>query len=251
MNRILITGSNRGIGLEFTRRYLEIGWHVYATCRRPAEAQALHTLADVHSNLSIHRLDITLQEDISNICYEMKDISLNILLNNAGVYFKRRSTGIDCIHYGDWRRTFEVNTLGPVRVTEALTDNLERNGGGGLVVVISSHMGSIADIDNSDSFYYCSSKAALNAAMRGIAVALRPRNIAVLLLHPGGVMTRMGPEKGISKRESVDGMRQVIDNFSMEKAVLFSIRWQENDLVKSFDEEPPDRIHHPGSAIIA
>ena len=221
MKRILITGSNRGIGLEFTRQYLEAGWHVYATCRRPAEAQALHTLTELHSNLSIHRLDITLQEDIENICQELKDIPLDILLNNAGVYFKKRCAGIDCIHYDDWRRTLEVNTLGTVRVTEALIGNLERNEDFRLVVVISSHMGSIADIDESDSLCYRSSKAALNAAMQGIAVALRPRNIAVLLLHPGGVMTRMGPEKGIPERESVDGMCQVIENFSMKQSGAF------------------------------
>ncbi len=119
----------------------------------------------------------------------------------------RTSQRIDCIHYDDWRRTFEGNTLGTVRVTEALIGNLERDEELKLVVVISSHMGSIADIDASDSLCYRSSKAALNAAMQGLAVALQPRNIGVLLLHPGGVMTRMGPEKGIPKRESVDGMR--------------------------------------------
>jgi len=178
-------------------------------------------LTDLHSNLSIHRLDITLQEDIDNICQELKDISLNILLNNAGVYFKRRSVGIDCIHYDDWRRTIEVNTLGTVRVTEALIDNLEGNEDFRLVVVISSHMGTIADIDASDSLCYRSSKAALNAAMQGITVALQPRKIGVLLLHPGGVMTRMGPEKGIPKRESVDGMRQLIENFTMEQSGAF------------------------------
>ena len=96
MKRILVTGSNRGIGLEFTRQFLETGWRVYATCRRPAEAKSLHTLTSLHSNLSIHRLDITLQEDISNLCQELKDISLDILLNNAGVYFKNPREG-----YGD------------------------------------------------------------------------------------------------------------------------------------------------------
>jgi NAD(P)-dependent dehydrogenase (short-subunit alcohol dehydrogenase family) len=178
-------------------------------------------LTDLHNNLSIHRLDITLQEDINNICQELKDISLNILLNNAGVYFKGRNVGIDCIHYDDWRRTFEVNTLGTVRITDALIGNLEKNEGLKLVVAISSHMGSIADIDECDSLCYRSSKAALNAAMQGIAVALQPKNIGVLLLHPGGVMTRMGPEKGIPKQESVDGMRQLIENFTMEQSGAF------------------------------
>lgn len=221
MKRILITGCNRGIGLEFTRQYLESGWRVYATCRRPAEALSLHTLANLHSGLSIHRLDITLQEDISNIYQDLKDIALDILINNAGVYFKNRSQGVDCIHYSEWRRTLEVNTLGTMRVTEALLENIERSENSRLVVVISSDMGSIADIDKPGSIYYRSSKAALNAAMQGLAVALRTKRIGVLLLHPGGVPTRIGPEKGISKRESVDGMRQIIEDFSMDMSGSF------------------------------
>lgn len=221
MKRILVTGSNRGIGLEFTRQYLESGWRVYATCRRPAEARALHTLTSLHSNLSIHRLDITLQEDISNLCQELGEISLDILINNAGVYFKNPGEGDTSIHYDNWRRTLEVNTLGTVRVTEALLANIEKNNGTRLVVVISSHMGSIAGVDRPGSIYYRSSKAALNASMQGMAVALLQRNIGVLLLYPGRVMTRMGPKKGIPRRKSVDGMRQVIKTFSMDKSGAF------------------------------
>ncbi|MGB3212495.1 MAG: SDR family oxidoreductase [Desulforhopalus sp.] len=221
MKRILITGSNRGLGLEFTRQYLESGWRVYATCRRPAEADSLRMLCDIHCSLSIHRLDITRQEDISSLCHELRDISLNILINNAGVYFRKRNEGVECIHYGDWQRTLEVNTLGTVRVTEALLRNIEKSEDTGLVVVISNQVGGIVDIDGLADMYYRSSKAALNAAMQGVAVALLPKNVGVLLLHPGGVMTRMGPTKGISKRESVDGMRQVIETFSMDKSGAF------------------------------
>lgn len=221
MKRVLITGSNRGLGLEFTRQYLESGWRVYATCRRPAEAQSLHVFTELHSHISIHRLDITVQEDLSNISQELKDISLDLLINNAGVYFKKRSGGVDCIHYDNWRRTFEVNTLGPVRVTEALLENIEESSGLRLAVIISSHMGSIADINEPGSLYYRSSKAALNAAVQVITEDLRQRSIGVLLLHPGGVLTRMGPENGISPRESVDGMRDLIENFSMEKSGKF------------------------------
>lgn len=231
LKRILVTGSNRGIGLEFTRQYLESGWRVYATCRRPAEAQSLHTLASLHSNLSVHRLDITLQEDISNLCQELREISLDILINNAGVHFKNPSEGDMCIHYDNWRRTLEVNTLGTVRVTEALLENIEKNKGTRLVVVISSHKGSNAATDELGNIYYHSSKAALNVSMQGVAAALRQRNVGVLLLYPGRVMTRMGPKKGIPKRESVDGMRQVIEAFSMDKSGAFfhyngqELRW--------------------------
>jgi len=221
VKRVLITGSNRGIGLEFTRQYLEAGDRVYATCRRPAEAQALHILAKLHDRLSIHRLDITVQEDLSNINQELKDVPIDILINNAGVYFKKRDQGVDCIHYDNWRRTLEVNTLGAVRVTEALLENVEKSDGPGLVVALSSHMGSIADIDEPGSLYYRSSKAALNAAYQGLAVDLQEMGIGILLLHPGGVLTRMGPDHGIPERVSVSGMRHIVENFTLENTGSF------------------------------
>ncbi len=111
--------------------------------------------------------------------------------------------------------TFEVNTLGAVRVSEALLDNVGRSEKR-LIVALSCHMGSIADIGTPGSYYYRSSKAALNAAMEGISAALRARDIGVLVLHPGGVATRMGPTA-----ESVQGMRRIIDNFSMEQSGFF------------------------------
>ncbi|MBM9606477.1 SDR family oxidoreductase [Desulfopila inferna] len=221
MKRVLITGSNRGIGLEFTRQYLESGWHVYATCRRPTEAQSLHMLLELHSRLTIHRLDITQQEDINSLCQELMEVPINILINNAGVYFRKRSVGIDCIHYDNWRRTFEVNTLGPVRITEALLGNIAESTTVRLIVVLSSHMERIAEINEGDSFYYRSSKSALNAAMQGISAEMKEQEIGVLLLHPGAVMTRIGPLKGISTRESVSGMRQIIEGFTMEQTGKF------------------------------
>lgn len=221
MQRVLITGSNRGIGLEFAKQYLEAGCRVYATCRRPAEAHSLHTLTKLHHRLSIHRFDITVQEDLNAISQELKDIPIDILINNAGVYFYKREQGVDCIHYDNWRRTMEVNTLGTVRVIEALLQNVEHSEGPRLVVVLSSHMGYVSDLEKPGSLYYRSSKAALNAAVQGIALDLQEKNIGVLLLYPGKVLTRMGPEHGISVRDSVDGMRRIIENFSVDNSGAF------------------------------
>jgi short-subunit dehydrogenase len=106
--------------------------------------------------------------------------------------------------------------MGTVRVTEYFAENIaqsERR----LIVAISSHMGSIADIQRPGSYYYRSSKAALNATMQGLAVKLKSRGIGVLILHPGGVKTRMGPPHGISTEDSVRGMRKVIEQFDLEK----------------------------------
>lgn len=218
--RVLVTGSNRGIGLEFVRQYLEDGWVVHATCRWPGEAHELQTFAQIYSELHIHRLDITIQEDISNICRELDGIPLDVLINNAGIYLDKKSPGLDCIHYDDWRRTIEVNTLGAVRLTEAMVENIARSKKK-LVVVLSSHMGSIEDINAPGSYYYRSSKAALNAVMHGISVELKKQLIGVQILHPGGVMTRMGPEKGITPQQSVQGMRDIIEHFSLDQTGTF------------------------------
>jgi NAD(P)-dependent dehydrogenase (short-subunit alcohol dehydrogenase family) len=218
--RVLITGSNRGIGLEFVRQYLEEGWRVYATCRRPAEAESLHMLTGLHNELSIHRLDVAIPEDIRNISWELNNVPIDVLINNAGVYLEKGASELGRIHYDDWMRTLEVNTMGAVRVTEALLDNIDK-GLKRLVIVLSSHMGSIADIGNGGSYCYRSSKAALNAAMQGMAFELKGRGIGVLILHPGGVMTRMGPAEGISAQESVQGMRRVIEGFSLAQSGSF------------------------------
>lgn len=222
MPTILITGSNRGIGLELTRQYAQAGWRVFATCRHPGEAEALRQLAAVHRHVSLHRLDVTSAEDIRAITWELEDTPLDILFNNAGIYLETdyRTPALGAIRYDDWLRTFEVNTLGAVRMTEALLNNLARSDKR-LVVAMTSHMGSIADIDTEGSYYYRSSKAALNAAMRGLAVALRHYGVGVLLLHPGGVSTRMGPRGGISVQDSVRGLRAVIDGFSIQLSGAF------------------------------
>jgi NAD(P)-dependent dehydrogenase (short-subunit alcohol dehydrogenase family) len=219
---VLITGSNRGLGLELARQYLEDGWRVFATCRHPGSASALHELGARHANLSVHRLDVTRTDDLRAIAAELGGTPLDILYNNAGVYLEPSYEGpqLGAIRYDDWMETLAVNTLGPVRVTEALAENVAASQKR-LVAVQTSHMGSIADIGGPGSYYYRSSKAALNAAMQGLAALLEHRNVGVLLLHPGGVATRMGPSNGISVEDSVRGLRKVIADFRREDTGRF------------------------------
>jgi NAD(P)-dependent dehydrogenase (short-subunit alcohol dehydrogenase family) len=216
MPGILITGSNRGLGLEWARQYAEAGWRVYATCRHPESAGALQTLARSTPSLSVHRLDVTRPEDVAAVAGELAGAPVDLLINNAGVYLEKfDSESLGAIDYSHWAQTLAVNTLGAARVTEALAGNIaasERR----LVVVITSHMGSIAEISSPGSYAYRSSKAALNAAMKGLSIELAPRGIGILLLHPGWVKTRMGgPGARLSTTESVQGMRGVIDRFTM------------------------------------
>jgi NAD(P)-dependent dehydrogenase (short-subunit alcohol dehydrogenase family) len=210
MRRVLITGSNRGLGLEWARQLCADGWEVLATCRHPADAGELNALAAEHGNLSVHRLDITSAEDVRAIHWALRDRPLDLLVNNAGVYLEKGGPHLGGMRYDDWLRTLEVNTLGPVRVTEALAGQLEM-GTDPTVVVTSSHMGSIEDIISPGSYYYRSSKAALNAAFKGLAADLKQRGIAVLLIHHGAVRTRMGgPESVLSPEQSVSAMRRVL-----------------------------------------
>jgi NAD(P)-dependent dehydrogenase (short-subunit alcohol dehydrogenase family) len=215
MHRVLITGSNRGLGLEWVRQCAGRGWRVFATCRDPDSAADLRDLAGRDSLVSLHRLDVTDASQIDDLAGDLRDETIDLLVNNAAVYFERwGKDSVGSIRYGDWEGTFRVNTLGPMRVTEALLPHLNR-GERPLVLAITSHMGSIADIEAPRDYAYRSSKAALNAAMHGLAHELKPRGIGVLLLHPGWVRTRMGGSSApIGPEESVRGMLSLADGYA-------------------------------------
>lgn len=117
---MLVTGANRGLGLEWARQYTEAGWRVYASCRRPAEAGELNAMAGRHPRLSVHRLDVTDSEQLRTLQLDLEEARIDVLLNNAGVYLDKFMDDLGGIDYEVWLRTFAVNTLGAVRVTEAL-----------------------------------------------------------------------------------------------------------------------------------
>ncbi|MCX7672298.1 MAG: SDR family oxidoreductase [Thiobacillaceae bacterium] len=211
---VLVTGANRGLGLEWCRQYAAAGWRVYATCRHPEAATELQALSQRHPQVSLHRLDVTSSQDLAALRAELGEAPIDLLVNNAGVYLEKYAPDA-ALHYDDWLTTLAVNTLGPVRVTEALAHNLARSRRR-LVVAVSSHMGSIADISAPGSYYYRSSKAALNAAMKGLSLAYRPLGIGVLILHPGWVKTRMGgyAEAPLTPEQSVAGMRRLVEGYT-------------------------------------
>jgi NAD(P)-dependent dehydrogenase (short-subunit alcohol dehydrogenase family) len=217
-----VTGSNRGLGLEWVRQYVRLGWRVYATCRFPAQATDLHQLAAKHETISIHQLDVTNAEHIQQLGQALQDTPLDILVNNAGVYFEcwgRDKLG--SIDYAAWQETLKVNTLGVVRVTEALRGNLAQSQKR-LVVAVTSTMGSIKDNQTPNDYAYRSSKAALNAVMKGMAYELEPLNIGILLVHPGWVRTRMGGSEGtFSVEESVNNMRKLVEGFKPADSARF------------------------------
>ncbi|QKT04070.1 SDR family oxidoreductase [Ectothiorhodospiraceae bacterium 2226] len=222
MPTALVTGSNRAIGLEWTRQLAQEGWRVHATCRRPAEAHDLHVLRQAHPAVSVHRLDVTRAEDVQAVVAELADEPLDLLVNNAGIYLEKYApAALGGLRYDDWLHTLAVNALGPVRVTEALLEPLAR-ATEAVVAVLTSHMGSIAEIPGADSPYYRSSKSALNAAMKGLSFALRERGIKLLLVHPGWVRSRMGGwDAPRTPAEAVADMRRLLQRLSWADSGVF------------------------------
>jgi NAD(P)-dependent dehydrogenase (short-subunit alcohol dehydrogenase family) len=211
MATVLITGANRGIGLELARQYLQRGDKVIAACRKASPA--LQRL-DVRMEEGV---DVASDESVASLAERLGDTRLDILINNAGVL---RRTALQPMDFDEIRRTFEVNTLGPLRVTVALLDNLAE---GARVGMVTSRMGSIADNTSGSHYAYRISKAALNMAAASLAQDLRDRGVSVVLLHPGFVRTEMTGGNGyINADESAAGLIARIDETSLENSGRFT-----------------------------
>ena len=218
---VLITGANRGLGLEFSRQYAEAGWRVIAACRSPVGAKELALLADEYSSVQIEALDVADFAEIDVLAEQLGDEAIDVLINNAGVYGDTAAHGFGQLDYQVWAATLQVNTLAPLKMAEAFLPHLER-GDDRLIATVSSLMGSVTDNTSGGSLVYRSSKAGLNAAMKSLSIDLRPRNIGVLILHPGWVRTDMGGENAlIDAEESVTGMRQQIKSFNIAQTGQF------------------------------
>lgn len=218
---ILITGANRGIGLEFVRQYAHAQCRVFACCREPAKATELGDLADACAgSVSVHRLDVTNADQRAALAGELRDTPIDILVNNAGVYGQREA-GFGHTDERRWLDTFAVNVIAPMQLSELLVANVARSRRK-VIASISSQMGSIEDNTSGGHYAYRSSKAALNAVMKSMAIDLGKRGITVVILHPGWVKTEMGgPNALISATESVEGMRSTLDGLTARDAGKF------------------------------
>lgn len=221
MPSVLVTGANRGLGLEFCRQYADAGWKVIACCRNPAQAKALNALRQSHDFVQIEALDVADFGQIDGLSKTLLDASIDVLINNAGVYDDQRGNGFGQLDYQAWRHSILINTLAPVKMAEAFFPQVKRSGKK-LIVNISSLMGSLADNGSGGSILYRSSKAALNASMKSLSIDLRNQNIGVLILHPGWVQTDMGGVSAlIDSKTSVSGMCAVIDGFTLAQSGAF------------------------------
>lgn len=210
MKTILITGANRGIGLAFVKQLCTEKNYIIATCRTPDEAQELQELANQHQNIVIKKLDVNDDESINKLASSLEDTSIDWLINNAGISGESGVT-VGNIARQNFLKVLETNAVSPIKLTDALLDNLSKSQDK-LVVCISSRMGSISDNQRGKSYAYRTSKAALNCVMRSFALDVADQGIHVLLLHPGWVQTRMGGDDGaLSTDESVRRMLGIID----------------------------------------
>ena len=221
MPSTLITGANRGLGFEFARQYLADGWHVYAACRDPASASGLRRLAeDSDDKLRILAMDVTDPASIRAAATELDGQAIDILLNNSGIIGPRSQT-IGNIDYQAWAEVLAVNTMGPMRVSEAFVEHVASSDGK-LIVTLTSGMGSIADNTSGGSIVYRSSKAAVNMVVRSLAIDLAPRGITCVVVNPGWVRTNMGgPNASLEPAESISALRRLIATFGPEQSGKF------------------------------
>ncbi len=210
MATVLITGANRGLGLEFTRQYAADGWQVFAACRVPDAATDLQALAaESGGRIRVLEMDVTDTSSVRKAAAGLQGEAIDLLLNNAGVGGPPGQR-LGSLDYAAWAKVLDANTLGPMRVTEAFLENVARSSDK-RIVTITSGMGSIEDNTSGGRYAYRSSKAAVNMVMKSLAVDLAPRGIACVVMNPGWVRTDMGGSGGkLSPAESIKAMRSVI-----------------------------------------
>lgn len=218
MANILITGSNRGIGLEFVKQYAHQGHHILACCRTPDEAKELNQLHEQFPNhIQIHTLDVGNFEQIETLAEELYSTAIDVLISNAGIYLGQGQSPGN-INYQDWQEIFQINTMASMKLTECFLPHLQ-NGNEKKIAFLTSKMGSMSDNTSGGSYLYRSSKAALNAVIRSLSFDLKALGISTVALHPGWVQTSMGgPNAWITAKESVAGMKKIIDGMTVEQS---------------------------------
>ena len=177
MKTTLITGANRGIGLEFARQYAEDGWHVLACCRHPDKSDALQGLAAQYPELiKIHPLDVADHAQIERLAQTLANESIDLLINNAGINPASDASGFGHTNYAEWMSAFSINTMAPLKMAEAFAKQIARSKQK-TIVTLTSLMGSIADNSSGGSYLYRTSKTAANMVVKSLAIDLRQQGI--------------------------------------------------------------------------
>lgn len=211
---VVVTGANKGIGLEFCAFYKNKGANVIAVCRNSSDS-----LQDLEVEI-IDGVDVSKKQGIDRLAQAISGRPIDILINNAGIFSNQSLSDMD---FEEISRQFEVNAVGPLKVTHALQSELKS---GAKVALVTSRMGSIADNTSGAYYGYRMSKAALNAAGVSLANDLKPKGVAVAILHPGFVQTSMvGYAGDISPATAAERLAQRIAEMTIETSGTF---WHSN-----------------------
>ncbi|WDZ72284.1 SDR family oxidoreductase [Vibrio harveyi] len=215
---VFITGANRGIGLSLTTLYLQQGAHVHATSRNLAESKDLQALASNYDTLTLHELDVTNYDDVTELANQLPAIDL--LINNAG-YYGTKGYGFGNTDVDEWRQVFEINTIAPLKLVESFYPVMKK-GTTKKIACISSKVGSMTENTSGGGYIYRSSKAALNSVVKSLSNDLTGEGFTVLALHPYWVQTAMGgPNALIDTQTSAAGLAKVIEQSSQENSGQF------------------------------
>lgn len=217
---ILITGTNRGIGLEFVKHYLKNNEKVIATYRNKNSAKDLLELKNTTSNLFLLELDVSNPNSINEFASKITDQPIDTFINNAGV-FGPRNNEFGNFNAKEWLDVFNINTIAPLLITQKILKNL-RLGKNKKLVFISSKVGSIEENTGGGMYIYRSSKTALNQVIKSLSIDFKDENFIAAALHPGWVQTDMGgPNALIDTKTSVKGMAEVIDSLVLKNSGSF------------------------------
>jgi NAD(P)-dependent dehydrogenase (short-subunit alcohol dehydrogenase family) len=210
MKHVVITGANRGIGLELARLYQAKGWHVTAVCRESSPE------LDEVAAQTIKGIDVTGKDFVDQLVAALQGQTIDLLINNAGLL---QDETLGALDFGSLRLQMEINAFAPLKICEALLPNMPE---GSKIANITSRMGSITDNSSGGRYGYRASKAAFNALGRSLAIDLKSRGIAVAQLHPGFVKTRMVNFSGlITPQESAAGLAERIEALKLENSGSF------------------------------
>ena len=220
MATILVTGANRGLGIEFVEQYLNEGNDVIATYRNENSSMDLIEMGNERSNLKLLQLDVSSKKSLYSFAKNLGNSPIDIFINNAGVYCPRNSS-FGNVDDENWIPAIKVNTIAPILMTQLIIKNI-RSGADKKLIYITSKMGSIDDNKGGGAYVYRSSKTALNSVVKSLAVDLENEGMTVALIHPGWVKTDMGgPNALIDKETSVRGMTEVISNLDISSTGNF------------------------------
>lgn len=219
---VLITGANSGIGLEFAKEYAAAGWTVIATHRHDKTPASLVALAGNYANVRTATMDVTKASEVRDLSEKLKDLPIDVLINNAAVYADNGDWSTQEFGHLDYdlgATMMAVNALGPLRVAEAFLPQVTASKQKKMIAITSTHASITQPIAGSGAIFYRASKAALNREMRVVADTLRPQGVIVVLLHPGSVRTEhttgpANPEQ-VETPFSVQHMRKTIDGLRL------------------------------------